>query len=84
LPGPLHEACRTFEEQVAVFRHFLITHPESLEASPNDPMGDGIWRFPAWLAKHGLTDSSRRIKDSDKEDTWEGVPQVSVYLLKDI
>lgn len=76
----LHEQCRVFEDLASDWHLFLSENPEMAGRRPADAEPGGFY----WLEfqeKHGLTDSSRRIKDDGENDVWAGVPSVSFLSL---
>ena len=74
IPRSCAEACRAWEEKIDAFAAWLAANPSQHVANPDDPQD---WVFEDWLDSYKLKDSSRRIKDAQDDETWEGVPGVS-------
>jgi hypothetical protein len=76
----LAEACRAWEDTVETFRLWLEAHPEQHHRDEDDgDIEDPAWVWDEWKLSPGvvLENSSRRIKDAEKDATWVGVPAVS-------
>ena len=75
------EACRSFKDTVTIFKDWLVANPDAAGPAPEedeeDDDEDRPWNFEAFKGEHKLTDSSRRIKNAEEDETWVGVPVVS-------
>jgi len=57
-----------------VFKQFLEAHPEHNEADEDNRVE---WVFEDYKEANKLRNSSSRLKDSEDDETWRGVPKVS-------